>query len=211
MYCAACGTALAADAKFCTACGASVAISEEITSPPSGTSPTRRVVLLVGACAVLVVIGTFISFLNPSVHNVILRQQTVAPATDYGSNVVEAVDVTFREEGDDVLFSLDDLKRHKLIRFEYKGGKTPRPILAYIAPSGQVVTAISVSEHCGSTRFTIKENKIFCAQCPSNWDMMTMEAYACCAKYYPDPIPSRVSGDDVRIAKATIEKWAGRL
>jgi uncharacterized membrane protein len=168
-------------------------------------------VLIVGSIALLAVIGTFISFLNPSVHKIIQDQETVAPPADYGSEFVETVDVAIREDGDDVLFSLNDVKRHKLIRFEYKGGKTPRPIMAYIAPTGQVVTAVSVSEHCGSTTFKIKENKIFCAQCPSNWDMMTMEAYACCAKYFPDPIPSRVVGDDVRISKATIEKWAGRL
>jgi hypothetical protein len=41
--------------------------------------------------------------------------------------------------------------------------------------------------------------------------MATMEAYACCAKYYPDPIPSRVTGDEVRIRKSAVREWAGRL
>jgi hypothetical protein len=41
--------------------------------------------------------------------------------------------------------------------------------------------------------------------------MMTMEAYACCAQYYPDPIPSRVVGNEVRISRDVVEKWAGRL
>ena len=83
--------------------------------------------------------------------------------------------------------------------------------MAYIAPDGRLVTAISISDHCGSTEFKIKDNKIYCAHCPSVWDMMTMEAYTCCAKYYPDPIPSRVAGNEVHVAKDLVEKWAGRL
>jgi hypothetical protein len=119
--------------------------------------------------------------------------------------------VSFRQEGNDIVLSLDSLKLHRLIRFEYPTKTIVRPIMAYIDPEGRVVTAISVSEHCGSTEFKIKDNQIYCAHCPSHWDMMTMEAYACCGKYFPDPIPSRVVGDEVRISKDVVEKWAGRL
>jgi uncharacterized membrane protein len=119
--------------------------------------------------------------------------------------------VGFREEGEDLVFSLDDLKNHRLVRFEYLGGKTPRTLMAYIAPDGRLVTAMSLSEHCGSTEFEIRNNQIHCSRCPSHWDMMTMEAYACCAQYYPDPIPSRVVGNEVRIRKSIVENWAGRL
>jgi hypothetical protein len=84
-------------------------------------------------------------------------------------------------------------------------------MMAYITPDGRAVTAISMSEHCGSKEFKIKENKIYCAQCASSWDMMTMEAYACCAPYYPDPVPSKVVGNEVHISKEVVEKWAGRL
>lgn len=211
MYCSACGTTLDAGAKFCKACGAPCTPTEAPRAPVSRKSSTARVVLIIASTAALIVIGTYISFLNPSVHKIIRDQETVAPPMEYGQDFVEQVDVAFREETDNLLFSLSDLKRHKLIRFEYRGGKTPRRIMAYIAPTGQVVTAMSVSEHCGSTTFKIKENKIYCAQCPSNWDMMTMEAYACCGKYFPDPIPSRVVGEEVQISKAVVEKWAGRL
>jgi hypothetical protein len=119
--------------------------------------------------------------------------------------------VSFSVEGDDIVFSLADLRKGRLVRFEYTGGKTPRPLMAYIAKDGRLVTAISVSEHCGSTEFRIMDNRIYCAHCPSQWDMMTMEAYACCAKYYPDPIPSRVVGETVRIKKEVVEEWTGRL
>lgn len=153
----------------------------------------------------------FIRYLNPSVHPVIQEQPLVAPAADYDSNTVIMTNVAFREEGGDLVFSLADLKQHRLIRFEYTGGQTPRPVMAYIARDGRLVTAISISEHCGSTEFKIRDNKIYCARCPSYWDMMTMEAYACCAKYYPDPIPSKVVRNEVHVSRNLVEKWAGRL
>jgi uncharacterized membrane protein len=162
----------------------------------------------------LVAIGgsiIFYSYLRPSVHSVIRQQPVVAAPANYDSNFVTMTNVPFRQDGKDIVFSLDSLKKYRLIRFEYPAKNIVRPIMAYIDPEGRAVTAISLSDHCGSTEFQIKNNQIYCAHCPSHWDMMTMEAYACCGTYYPDPIPSRVVGDEVRIPKAEVEKWAGRL
>jgi uncharacterized membrane protein len=156
-------------------------------------------------------IGLFAAYLVPSVHEVIRQQPVVAEPREYGPTTISMTTVSFREEGGDLIFSLDDLKRSQLIRFEYLGGKTPRTLMAYIAPDGRLVTSISLSEHCGSKEFEIRDNQIFCSNCPSHWDMMTMEAYACCAQYYPDPVPSRVVGNEVHIAKSVVENWAGRL
>jgi len=156
-------------------------------------------------------LALFVFYLIPSTHPVIGSQPVVAEPSDYGPVAVTMTTIPFREEAGDLVFSLDDLKRYKLIRFEYTGGKTPRAVMAYLGPDGRLVTSISSSEHCGSTEFEIKDNKIYCSNCPSNWDMMTMEAYACCAQYYPDPIPSTVVGDEVRIGKSVVQNWAGRL
>jgi uncharacterized membrane protein len=149
--------------------------------------------------------------LNPSVHPVIEAQPVVSEPVNYGPETVSMVPVTAVEDGPDLVFSLAELKKDRLIRFEYNGGKTPRAVMAYIAKDGRLVTAIALSDHCGSTEFQIRDNKIYCAHCPSYWDMMTMEAYACCGQYYPDPIPSRVTGDQVRVSKEIVAKWAGRL
>jgi hypothetical protein len=156
-------------------------------------------------------LGLFFMYVNPSENSVIRGQPVVEEGTAYDTSVIEMADIAVREEGDDVVFSLADLMRSRLIRFEYQAKTTTRPVLAYVAPNGKLVTAISVSEHCGSTRFKLSGTQILCAQCPSRWDMLTMEAYACCAKYHPDPIPSRVAGGNVHIAKNAIEQWAGRL
>ena len=167
--------------------------------------------MIVFGALILFGVGFFIFFLSPSVHSVIKNQPTVFEPASYDSNAVTMIPVISWEEGNDLVFSLQDLKQHRLVRFEYNGGKTPRSVMAYIAPDGRLVTAISLSEHCGSTEFEIKNNQIYCARCPSHWDMMTMEAYACCGQYFPDPIPSRVIGNEVHVSKAVVEQWAGRL
>lgn len=209
--CSTCGFTLAAGTRYCPNCGTAVsaASTEPLSSPHRST--TKRVGMVLFPLVLIVGAVIFIHYLNPSVHSVIKQQPVVTTPVEYGVEPVVMAPIEFREEGGDLVFSLDDLKRYRLVRFEYRGGQTPRSVMAYLAPTGQLVTAISYSEHCGSTEFTIKENKIFCARCPSNWDMMTMEAYACCAKYFPDPIPSRVDGSEVRVPKLFVGRWAGRL
>ena len=210
--CSSCGTSIAGDARFCPSCGTPVRAAgsvPEVQSQARYGPSTKRIVFVV--TLILVGLALFVFYIIPSTHTVILTQPVVAEPSDYGPLAITMTPIPFREESGDFIFSLDDVKRFKLVTFEYMGGKTPRAVMAYLAPDGRLVTAISVSEHCGSTKFEIKENKIYCAQCPSNWDMMTMEAYACCAQYYPDPIPSIVVGNEVRIARAAVENWAGRL
>jgi uncharacterized Zn finger protein (UPF0148 family) len=214
MQCRNCGSELSDSAKFCPTCGAGLHLDEAPVPEMQTTkqqSSTRRVALVLFPLLLVVGVVIFIRYINPSVHSVIKSQPVVTAPANYDSNFVTMTNIGFKDERGDLVFALQDLKQHRLVRFEYTGGQTPRAVMAYIAPTGQLVTAISVSEHCGSTEFKIKDNKIYCAHCPSYWDMMTMEAYACCAKYFPDPIPSRVAGDEVHVPKVFVEKWAGRL
>ena len=216
--CGSCGSELVGSARFCPSCGnpveakSSIAQDASLTANVSSPKPkTRRVGPILFPIVLVFGLGFFYLYVNPSVHKIIQEQPVVSEPADYGPEFVTMTTVPFRDEGDDLVFSLADLKRHRLVRFEHRGGKTPRVVMAYVAPDGRAVTAISVSEHCGSKEFKIKDNKIYCSRCASNWDIMTMEAYACCAPYYPDPIPSKVVGDEVHISKEVVEKWAGRL
>ena len=217
MLCKSCGAELSDSARFCPSCGTPV-VKERADAPqapaagtPAGQPITRKAARIL--LPILLIVGGALvwNYLNPSVNAVIKEQPVVAEPADYGPDFVDMMPVMYTVEGPDLVFSLAELKKDRLIRFEYGGGKTPRAVMAYIAKDGRLVTAIALSEHCGSTEFRIKDNRIYCAHCPSYWDMMTMEAFACCGKYYPDPIPSRVTGDQVRVSREIVEKWAGRL
>ncbi|MDH4068852.1 MAG: Fe-S-containing protein [Ignavibacteria bacterium] len=210
--CNACGNPLSGAPKYCPSCGSPVVSSgAQPTGEGKGKPATRKMGIVVISALLVFGLGFFAVYLIPSTHSVIAEQPVVAEPQAYGPETVQMTPVPVRETADDLIFSLEDLKRYRLISFEYNGGKTPRTVMAYVAPDGRLVTSISSSEHCGSTEFEIRDNQIHCSRCPSHWDIMTMEAYACCGPYYPDPIPSRVDGDNVHVSKRIIENWAGRL
>jgi len=215
--CTSCGSDLSGSPRFCPACGSPVDRKESTHdgSPTETGQPKKS--FKGGAIAFLLIaevgLGIYFSVINPSENDIIKTQPMVEQPFNYDSNFVEMVDIHAREEGADLVIPLSAVKEAKLVRFKYAGGKTDRYVMAYIAPNGKLVTAMSISDHCGSTEFKIKDNQIYCAHCPSHWDMLTMEAYACCAPYYPDPIPSRVdlAKDEIRVKKEVINNWAGRL
>lgn len=214
--CRACGSEIEGTPRFCPSCGSALAALPTEPKPagapaPPASSPVKRVALILFPIALVGGLIIFWLALNPSAHPVIGGQPEVSEPVSYARDTVRAVAVTAREEGGELVFPLELVTRHRLVQFEYTGGKTPRSVLAYIEPSGRLVTAIALSEHCGSTEFTLAGNDIWCARCPSHWDMTTMEPYACCPKYYPDPIPSRVVGNEVRVSTAAVTGWAGRL
>jgi len=214
--CASCGTPLSDDTNFCPSCGAPATGAAD-SAPPnkpggsSGSSVFRKAGLVLVPVIVFVVGWSVYSFLKPSVHPVIRNQPVVAAPASYDTNRVTMTNVSYRLDGNDIVFSLADLRQYRLVRFEYPTRTIVRAVMAYIDPEGRAVTAISLSDHCGSTEFEIRDNQIYCAHCPSHWDMMTMEAYACCGNYYPDPIPSKVVGNEVHIPRQEVEMWAGRL
>lgn len=211
MHCTQCGSPITGTPKFCPTCGSPVGPLAERTAMSKQGVRTWRVGLVLFPLVLAAGVGLFYAYLTPSIHPVIKDQPIVATPADYDSSTVTMTPVSFREDGGDIVFALADLLRYRFVRFEVPTPTTVRPVMAYLSPDGRVVTAISVSEHCGSTEFVLRNNQIECARCPSRWDSMTMEAYACCAKYYPDPVPSRVQGGEVRIPKVLVDKWSGRM
>jgi uncharacterized membrane protein len=214
MNCKNCGNELKGSPRFCPVCGSLVEKAKESEETPSRRSESSKP-RLVGTLLFAVVVATglilFFFYLNPAMHSVIARQPVVTTPPLADTMFITSTPVSFREAGGDIIISLEEVLSHRLVRFEYPAKTVTRPVIAYLGTDGRVITAISVSEHCGSTDFKIKGDQIYCARCQSHWDMMTMEAYSCCQQYYPDPIPSKVVGNEVRIPRSVIESWAGRL
>jgi uncharacterized protein len=220
-YCTNCGAELKVGAKFCTECG--TAADAPGVSLPGKTRNTerirktdaspkaKRVIIGLFALIVLILVYIFINFLTVEEHGVIAGQTTVGNGVDYTNRTVEMIDIPSRVENGFLIFSVDDVRQHELIKVEYQSATATVPVLAYISPKGRLVTAISISEPCNATRFTIIDNAIKCNNCPANWELNTMKALACCPNNPPDPIPSQVIGNEVRIAVTTLEQWRRRL
>lgn len=124
--------------------------------------------------------------------------------------VIEMTEIKASQEGGKIAVPLSDIKKDKLVYFEYEGSQTV-PLLAYIGPSGKVITAISVCEPCKSTRFHIDGENLVCNTCGTVWNLETHQGVTGgCTEFPPQIIPSQVKDGKVLIAEDIVAKWQPR-
>ncbi len=211
--CRKCGSEVQEGQKVCSVCGSAILITQQ-APPPEKASPLTVKQWMVRGLAVTVIlvgIGVFLNQLLRTYHPVIDAQPEVAMATMYRDDRVPSTLIPASMEQGSITIPLNIVKEKKLVRFFDPENVQDVPMIAYVTPQGKLVTAMSKSEHCGSTDFYLSGNDIHCAGCGSYWNMASMEAYACCQKYYPDPFPSRISGDKIVINPAVVRGWKSRL
>lgn len=70
---------------------------------------------------------------------------------------------------------LKTLLEKKMISFAYSSNGNRIPLLAYQAPTGKIVTAIGLSEACGSLDFHIEGAEIVCDLCQTRWNLESLK------------------------------------
>ncbi|MEW6329233.1 MAG: Fe-S-containing protein [Candidatus Micrarchaeota archaeon] len=132
---------------------------------------------------------------------------------DYSNVRVDMEQVTASVGDGKVSFALSDLVANRLVYFDYKtsAGKSV-PMMAYISPSGKVITAVRMCEPCRSTTFFIQNNKMVCGRCGTVWELETLRGISGgCLNYPPDALPNTISGERVYVEAARIENWKPRV
>jgi uncharacterized protein len=216
MRCLSCGSQVHKTHAFCPQCGTAIT-QQGSRENLKGDSPTlshplkRWFPAILTALVLIAGLGTFLSQLLRTYHPTIEQQPTVAVPSMYSQGRIASVPVEARMDNNAMVISLKDVLAYKIVRFEDPERKAAAPMIAYLSPNGKLVTAMSISENCRSTDFYLQGDNIHCASCPSYWNMSSLEAYACCQKYYPDPIPSTVMGDEVRIDASVARNWHTRM
>lgn len=210
MICSQCGSQVSETQKFCNNCGNPVNTTvNEVKIPVAKKSSMMSKIILV---VVLAAGLTYYALtLTRNYHPVISDQPSVGYGTNPGQGQIKSFKTNAGVDGNDIVIDVETVTKHGIIRFNDPEGKQTVPIIAYISPRGKVVTAMSISESCRSDDFYLEGKTIHCANCPSYWDMESLEAYACCQKYYPDPIPSRVERGVLKISKSVVQDWRTRL
>ena len=207
MVCPHCGSNQSSTAEVCLNCGKAISPLKRTTQ--QRIIKTVSVMILVG---VLVSgIGYFIETISRTYHPVIEHQPTIVSAASSVSGKISSIMVNATIDGNDIVVSKDAVLNARIVRVNDPEGIQNVPILIYVTPHGKLVTAMSISETCRSNDFYLEGNEIHCANCPSYWNMESMEAYACCQKYYPDPIPSTIVADQIRINKNVVQHWRTRI
>jgi len=213
MRCPTCGADSSGSSKFCPSCGTRLTTDVQSGSADQARGGQVQRWVLRGLLLLVTVggIGIFLNQILRTYHPVIEAQPMVAMTTVYRDEQIASEDIQASMVDGMISLPLAVVKEKKLVRFYDPEGIQSLPMIAYVTPQGKLVTAMSVSEHCGSDEFYLEGNDIHCARCASYWNMSSMEAYACCQKYYPDPFPSVVLGDDIRIDPSVIRTWESRL
>ncbi len=211
MVCSQCGDTLVDDAIVCVQCGNIIKKNSSLQP----ISKSQRTIKLISIAVVIVVllsgIGYFAATIGRSYHPVIDDQPSVGFGINAAPGKIMSNKINAVIDGNDIVFPLDVVTNYRIVRLDDPEGKQTVPVIAYITPRGKVVTAMSISESCRSNDFYLEGNTIHCANCPSYWNMESMEAYACCQKYYPEPIPSKVIDGQIHIDKNIVQNWRTRL
>jgi len=100
----------------------------------------------------------------------------------------------------------------KLVYFEYEAADGRIPLLAYMTPSGKLVTAVAVCEPCNSTSFHIEGNEMVCNACFTRWDLETLKGISGgCLTYPPDVIAHAVDSGLIKIKETDLRAWKPRV
>jgi uncharacterized membrane protein len=153
---------------------------------------------------------------------VIYSQKSTPSATNVGAQTgavkyassgrVEQIPITTASlAGGNVTLPLAEVKEKKLVGFTYNG-KQQLPLLAYISPSGKVVTAVSLCEPCNSTTFHIEGDQLVCNTCGTRWSLEGLKGISGgCTLYPPDAFTNSLNGDKVVIPEANVQSWKRRV
>lgn len=207
MTCPHCGSQQLSSATVCLECGTTLRIIER--TPQERGIRIASIVILIGVLAAG--IGYFFMTIGRTYHPVIDHQPSVGYGVAPAKERINSTLVTARMEGNDIVIPLEQVSGYRIVRLYDPEGVQTVPVLIYITPRGKVVTAMSISESCRSDDFYLEGEDVHCAHCPSYWNMESMEAYACCQRYYPEPIKSVVEDRMIRIDKHIVQQWRARI
>lgn len=221
-YCPQCGEKINEKIKFCPSCGHNISSESYFTNNESNSKRNkvlkqknkRSTKSLITAGAIALFVSAIIFYINaePSKEEAVINQQP--KITDEVKYPLARFDhfysIAFSRDGK-IILPLDVIKDKKFVKFDYLTENKTVPLLAYITEDGKVVTAISLCEPCDSKDFHIQGANLICNSCGTTWDLNNLEAISgSCGKYPPDPIASKVVGNEIQIDEYAVTSWARR-
>lgn len=217
-YCPKCGHKLINNVVYCPNCGNKINRGKSQTKKERvihNKAKASKSNLYIAAILILFV-GAIFFYLKsePSKElEIIEKQPKVTDKVTYPLTRYDHAFTIAFSKNNKIILPLDLVKERKFVRFEYVSGNSPAvPILAYLTEDGKVVTAISMCEPCNSTEFHIQGSNLICNSCGTTWNLNDLDAISgSCGKYPPDPIPSKVVGNEIQIDEYLVTNWQRRV
>ena len=215
--CPKCQTKNQDSSNFCKKCGFQISGSsfqnkKERVLGEKKKKPYCVPISLAVVATTLIVVGYWVVQGHTGANPKVSSQPKVSGKVDYAGQSIRMTDIQASVEKGIISIPLNVVKEKKMVRFEYENNGFRIPLLAYLTPSGKLVTAVSMCEPCRSTRFHIKDKKIVCNACATEWNLETLKGIqGGCLNYPPDVIPSIVEKDRIQIDEKTISQWKPRV
>ena len=231
-FCPDCGNKLGQGKNFCGNCGKRLAddqnnISEntnankDIVSENTkkdivlGNTKKNKSKSLISAFYVVIIAGSLVFYFATSKtkeEKVISEQPKVTNEIQYPNARLDMQPLSVKVVEGQIILPLDKVLEKKFVRFVYKNATTSVPLLAYVNGNGKLITSISMCEPCNSTTFHISGDELICNSCGSTWDLNNLSTISgSCGKYPPDPIPSKVVGNEIHIDESVVLAWNRRV
>ncbi|MBM4351500.1 MAG: DUF2318 domain-containing protein [Deltaproteobacteria bacterium] len=215
--CPKCKTKNQESSRFCKKCSFQLSESsfQDKKEKVMGDHQRKRLWIPISLATIAVVLvgaGYWIIEGNSGANPRVSSQPKVSEKVDYAGQSIRMTDISAKAEKGKISIPLDIVMEKRMVRFEYENNGNKIPLLAYITPTGKVVTAVSMCEPCKSTRFHIKDKSMVCNACYTEWQLETLKGISGgCLNYPPDVIPSTVENNQIRIDEKIIKEWKPRV
>jgi uncharacterized protein len=131
---------------------------------------------------------------------------------DYKNNSIQMTEVASSTENGKISILVSDIIENSIIYTEYNTDNLMIPLMAYVAPSGKLVTAVSICEPCNSRRFFIEDNALVCSACYTRWELEDLKPISGgCLNYPPDAQEYEVEDDSLLLDESLISTWKPRI
>jgi len=183
-------------------------------------------IMIIALVSLMLVGGIFISRIKakgsvPPPKKV--ARVSVSNPLNYSGKRYDMATIEASEDKDNIIISLAEVKKNRIVSFRVKSGgvvveernfgKRALPMMAYITPSGSLVTAVAYCEPCRSIYFhTETDMTLTCHVCGTKWNLESLQALSgACMPYPPIEIKSRVAGGKIYLKKKDISTWKPRV
>ncbi len=171
-----------------------------------------KIVLIVSVAAALPATWALLREEAPQASPVKASGTQVMEKVSYANQNVPMSPVKAVVEHGSIEIPLDAVKNSKIVSFDYEKNNTSIPLLAYITPSGKLVTTVRLCEPCNSKSFHIEVNQMVCNACFTRWDLETLKGISGgCLAYPPDALPHTVANGKVTIKNVDLQNWKPRV
>jgi len=166
------------------------------------------VILLVAA----IPLAWFILRNSPEAGSGSVAGTQVTEKISYKSQTVRMTPVDSVAGSGTIEIPAEIVKDKKIVYFEYNKGGKKVPLMAYITPSGKLVTAVSMCEPCRSTKFHIEGDDMVCNACGTRWTLEGLQGISGgCLAYPPDVVAHTIENGKVKIQETIILDWKPRV